>query len=399
MDTDPTKFWIADADERGPEVYPGLYTISAAMMYDFMLVPKAPPIAPPEYLWVPIKEKRRMGRLEASIAEWNMIWEAGPTRRLMVRRGFPANLRRIIDATERDVRLIPLTTRNRYSGTAPLYHLLPWPALQRRGLPPLRRGGWPVLMDYAALENVLPADFDQRLSACFAEYIWPLLCPGSPPSAFAPTEPIRLLAHNVDFWLPYVDCVAQERVRSMGRTLIKDDKQQETLEKARAIPTSSEYPEYTVERPLFGGYVWSGEEDAWDATQRLVEIADQKGKLRGILDAVRSHRVADDFSSKWSLAKEDFERKLYRKRSKTRVSFVELDDTIPVHGPDSEVDREIFWEDFLALLDRKERHVIVCLRSGHTQSEIAASLGYETHSPVSKALARIRQKAKRLLDD
>lgn len=36
--------------------------------------------------------------------------------------------------------------------------------------------------------------------------------------------------------------------------------------------------------------------------------ADADGRLRGILDAVRSNRVEDYFSDRWSYAREDFER-------------------------------------------------------------------------------------------
>jgi len=69
-----------------------------------------------------------------------------------------------------------------------------------------------------------------------------------------------------------------------------------------------------------------------------VDEADAEGRLRGILDAVRSNRVEDDFSERWSFAREDFERKLYHKRSKVKVRFVELTDTIPVQGPETEVE-------------------------------------------------------------
>ncbi len=255
-------------------------------------------------------------------------------------------------------------------------------------------------MEFPGVYKVLPPSFDERFSACFAEHVWPLLCSGSSLKSFSMNEPIRLLAHNLNFWLPFVDLAAQERVRGWGRTRVEDSRQQKKLARARSMSKPAGYPQHTVERPLFGGYVWSGATEAWEVTRRMVELADEHGKLRGIIDAVRSHRVQDDFSSKWSLAKEDFERKLFRKRARTRVSFVELDDTIPVYGPDSEVewDRRIFWEDFLAFLDPKERHIVVLLRSGHTQSDIASLLGYANHSPVSKALKRICRKAERLLE-
>ena len=138
-----------------------------------------------------------------------------------------------------------------------------------------------------------------------------------------------------------------------------------------------------------------GEEDAREATSELVDQADHNGKLRGIIEDIRSHRVEEDFSDRWSYAREDFERQLYHKRSKTKISFVELSDTIPVHGPESEVHANLIYEDFMAFLNPKERQIVICLRSGNTKvGDVARELGYANHSPVSKALARIREKAK-----
>lgn len=66
---------------------------------------------------------------------------------------------------------------------------------------------------------------------------------------------------------------------------------------------------------------------------------------------MRSHRVHDDFSDRWSHAKEDFDRTLNHKRSKVTVTFVELDDTTPVHGPETEVIGQLACSDFLTLLN------------------------------------------------
>jgi hypothetical protein len=149
-----------------------------------------------------------------------------------------------------------------------------------------------------------------------------------------------------------------------------------------------------IDRPLKGGPVWMGEDEAWSVTSEIISKADSRGHLRAIIDAVRSNRIEDDFSNIWSYEREDFERKLYKKRSKIKVSFVELNDTIPVQGPESEVYENLLWEDFMALLDQKERHITVLLRNGYTKvGDISKILGYANHSPVSKALARIREKA------
>jgi hypothetical protein len=109
--------------------------------------------------------------------------------------------------------------------------------------------------------------------------------------------------------------------------------------------------------------------------------------------------VEDDFSEHWSYAREDFERKLYHKRSKVKVRFVELTDTIPVQGPDTEVIADMVFADFLALLDKRERQVVVLLRSGVTKvGDVASILGYKNHSPISKRLVQIRKKATEYFD-
>ena len=146
--------------------------------------------------------------------------------------------------------------------------------------------------------------------------------------------------------------------------------------------------------------LWEGEEWAREIADEVVERADSGGRLRAIIEAVRGNRVQDDFSNRWSFAREDFERKLHRKRAKIRVAFVELTDTIPVQGRYSEVEDNMVYEDFLALLDARERRVVVSLRNGYTRvGEIASKLGYRNHSPVSKTLSRIRATAQIFFDN
>jgi hypothetical protein len=184
-------------------------------------------------------------------------------------------------------------------------------------------------------------------------------------------------------------------MKELGRVKIENSKQAKLLKKLQANCP----PQFTPARPLFGGDIWAGESGAWEATRDMVEIADRHGRLRGILDAIRSNRVEEDFSSRWSYEREDFERKLYRKRNKIKVQFVELDDTIPVHGPETDVEENLLWQSLLAILNPKEHRVAICLRSGVSRvATISQLLGYANHSPVSKALKRIREKVKNLLD-
>lgn len=128
--------------------------------------------------------------------------------------------------------------------------------------------------------------------------------------------------------------------------------------------------------------------------------ADASGRLRGILDGVRSNRVEHDFSDRSSYAREDFERKLYRKRSKVKVRFAELLHTIPVQRPETEVEDAMVFTDFLALLNKRDRQVVVLLNSGTTKlTDLAGILAYSNHSAASKRLKRIREQADRYFDE
>ncbi|UQU62545.1 hypothetical protein COUCH_26385 [Couchioplanes caeruleus] len=134
------------------------------------------------------------------------------------------------------------------------------------------------------------------------------------------------------------------------------------------------------------GDIWRGEQGAAEVLDSTIETADVDGRLRGILEAVRAHRYEDDSSAEWTGAREDFERKLYRKRSRVKVRFVELTDTIPVHGPENEVVGGNLCGDFLALLDQGDRTVVVLLQSGVTSlTEVAESMGYRNHSAIPSA--------------
>ena len=258
---------------------------------------------------------------------------------------------------------------------------------QRHGLPLMRVAIWPYIAPIGPVDRYLAADFETRLSRAWASAVWRHLIPGSPLRGFSASDPIRLLAHNLDFWLPPVTAAMEEILRD--RSVIG-----ETEEGPVPLDDGTILDGAVAAGPRAGGDVWRGEAEAADVVRRTVEAADADGRLRGILDAVLSNRVEDDFSEHWSYAREDFERKLYRKRSKIKIRFVELTDTIPVQGPETKVEDNLVLGDFLALLDERERQIVILLRSGYTKiGDVAGILGYKNHSPVSKRLARIRQKA------
>lgn len=371
------------AEEATPDTYPSLYNISAGMMFDGMIRPVEPEL--PDYVAIDMGGSRL--DLAGQVGMWNMLWEAGQFRRRFFDEDeMPASIAKIADLGDINTILVP-RTESHYFEYESLFHLLPKGTLDRFGLPLLRRGQWPFMADFSNLDHFLPADFGERLAKAWAWTVWPHLNSGSRLTAFSKDDPIRLLAHNLDFWVPPVTAVIQETLRTFPE-----------VDKGKVVGPVTLVDGSVLEgvltgNPRMGGPIWTGEDDAAEIVAETVEAADETGRLRDIFDAVRSHRVADDFSAQWSHAREDFERKLYRKRNKVQVRFVELTETIPIQGPESEILGKLVTSEFLALLDSQQREIVVLLSSGYRQHEIAERLGYANHSTIAKKLARIRGQA------
>lgn len=376
------------AEEATAETYPSLYNISAGMMFSSVIRPVEPQL--PDY--VAIEMDHSDLEMAVQVARWNMLWEAGQfRRRFFDEERMPTQIAKIAELGDINTIMVPRTA-SRYFEYAPLHHLLPKTTLDRFGLPLLRRGQWPFLADHSNKDRLLVPDFGERLAKAWAWTVWPHLNSGSRLSAFSKNDPIRLLAHNLDFWVPPVTETIQENLRSFPEVDKGTGLGPVTLEDGSVLDGA------VTGNPRMGGPVWTGEEEAAAVVAKTVEAADSTGRLRDILDAVRSHRLADDFSPQWSNARADFERKLYRKRNKVQVRFVELRDTIPVQGPESQVLGQLVTNDFLALLDTRQREIVILLTSGYRQHEIAEQLGYANHSPISKKLTQIRQQAEQFFD-
>lgn len=363
-------------DEATPGSFPWLNNISAGMMYSGVIRPVEATV--PDY--VAIKMDHHDLEMGGMVSRWNMLWEAGQFRRRFFSEDeMPEAIAKLADLGDVNTILVPRTS-SRYFEYAPLYHLLTKSTIDRFGLPLLRGGQWPFLADFGNLGRFVAPDFGERLAKAWAWTVWPHLNSGSRISAFTQDDPIRLLAHNLNFWVPPVTDVIQETLRSFPE-----------VDKGKAVGPVTLVDGSVLDgavsgNPRMGGPIWRGEAEVAEVVAETVDAADSTGRLRDIIDAVRSHRVADDFSSQWSNAREDFERKLYRKRNKVQVRFVELTDTIPVQSDESEVLGSLVTSDFLALLNAQQREIVVLLSSGYRQHEIAEHLGYAGHSPVSKKL-------------
>lgn len=363
-----------------------MWNMSAGWMYTGMIRPEVP--EPPEYAVVPMHWDGDEGiKLHLAVSQWNMLWEAAQFRRRFFDEDeLPEEMARVADLGDVNVVFVPRSL-SRYHEYAPLLHLLPRRVLERFGLPLVGRGQWPSSTVGELIDHDLPSDFEHRLARAWAWAVWPHLNSGSAMSAFSGDDPIRILAHNLDFWIPPVTAVIQDILRGLPEVDKGKKSGPVTLIDGSVLPGA------TTGNPRMGGDVWRGEAEAAETLAWTVEEADASGHLREILEAVRSNRVQEDFSARWSNAREDFERKIYRKRNKIRVRFVELTETTPVQAPSSDILGDVVTNDFLALLDIKQRQIVILFASGFRQHEIAEKLGYANHSAISKHLARIRRLA------
>lgn len=395
-----------DHEQAGPDSYPRMWSMSAATAFFQAVirpdVPQRPEFVPIPMPTSPAAHLDTYGARIFSVARWNALWEAAQYRRRFFCDAsdpdahdwehLPADLARIADLGDNNIVFIP-RTESRYYDYAPLFHLLSRATLDRFGLPLLHAGQWPFWAELASPDPHLPADFHQRLTRAWGATVWRHLMPSSPASGFTKDDPVRILAHNLDFWLPAVTEAIEDEMRTwplVDTGITPGPVQLNNGEILEGV---------TAAAPRKGADIWSGESEAAYFVERTIEAADRTGRLRNILDAVRSHRVHDDFSDRWSHAREDFERKLNHTRSKIKVTFIELEDTVPVHGPETEIVGQLACSDFLTLLNPKDREIVVVLRNGVTTlTEVSQILGYSNHSAVSKRLARIREQAARFFD-
>ena len=388
---------FAREEQTTAEEFPRLWNVSVGFTKRAIVRPRIP--QPPEYVTITMSRPRSREddeslRRSLAVHEWNQLWEAAQfRRRFFDENDLTPNLAKIADRGDFNIILVP-RTQSRYYEYAPLYHLLDRSTCERFGLPLLGRGQWPFGVENVDITKYLPVDFERRLSQAWAATVWRHLNSGSGLTAFSRDDPIRLLAHNLDYWIPPVTEVIQDTLRDFP--LVEGDTD---LPAEIRLADGSILDGAVPGWPRMGGDLWRGEDEAPAFVTLTVQQADTTGRLRAIIDAVRSNRVADDFSARWSYAREDFERKLYRKRNKITVKFVELPDTIPVQGPETEVQDRMVFADFMALLNEQERQIVILLSSGHTKlTDIAAEMGYANHSPISKKLAKIRQLAQSFFD-
>jgi hypothetical protein len=284
-DFDPRSDVLLDPDEdhAGPDMYPRLWSMSTAMVFPAIIRPDTPDR--PEYVTVPMPLGRPdldvdSGRIVA-VSRWNMLWEAAQFRRRFFHddvddddwlHRLPPDLARIAGQGDINIVFVP-RTESRYYEYAPLFHLLPGATLDRFRLPMLRGGQWPFFAETTSPEPYLPADFERRLSRAWASTVWRHLMPASRISGFTKDDPIRILAHNLDFWIPPVTEVMEDEMRTWPTV-------DNGIEPGPVpLDDGSFFEGATTANPRVGSDIWAGEQQAAEFVESTMEAADKDGRL------------------------------------------------------------------------------------------------------------------------
>ena len=127
----------------------------------------------------------------------------------------------------------------------------------------------------------------------------------------------------------------------------------------------------------------------------FVEVFRQRYPLDEWIEAVKRHPCHEDYElSRRSKGRIDFYRRWYHSRSLTKISFVgdawewnKLNSDL--FDPWDGVDFRLDYEDFKQTLGEKDQKIIELLYKGHTQAEIAKTLGYANNRPDNKRAANI----------
>jgi hypothetical protein len=264
-DGDDEDFWRSqsilhpDDEMASSDLYPRLYSLSPGFLYEAVLRTERPD--PVEYVTVPLANLAGTDeeiRLRLAVTEWNMQWEAAQyRRRIFDDEALPHPIRELADRGDINITFVPRTD-SRYFEYAPLFHLIPRTVLQRNGLPLLHAGQWPFLADTHQTDRYLPSDFERRLAQAWASVVWGhIFHHKSPMRGFSGSDPIRLLAHNLDYWLPAVTNVIQEELHGFP-----------DVDKGSIVTGPVRLEDGTVfegavrANPRKGGDVWTGEEEA-----------------------------------------------------------------------------------------------------------------------------------------
>lgn len=355
---------------------------------------------PMELAFLPNPEASNL-EMVAHVHEWNQTQRAGFVRSGRAIDGLKPFVPYLEERRNPNMILVPT-----YDGTSELdimlAGLLPDRDLAQAGLE-RRRASMGLLFPH----HDLPIGYGQRAREAFGHYIWTRLCPLArlKEGAFSARSPLRLLAGDTRYWAHRLYRLAMERRDQWFESTTHEDATWEPLEDLRE-KLLSQLPEeerhlFEVRRPLMGSDVWDefDADEREDAIQCAIAGDGVLPSLEPVVELLHSHRAHEDFSATTSWIKEDFERSFYSKRAKLKVDLIETVDDAPAYQLEpNEPYEQVLFRDVVAVLNQKERRLVLALRLGKNASTIARDAGLRGHASVSRNIAALKAKIEKLVN-
>ena len=354
---------------------------------------------PLELVYLPEPENGHLQR-DAHIHEWNATQRAGFLRSGKAIDGLKATIPCLEERRNPNMILVPT-----YGGASELDvmlgSLVPDNVLQQHNLERRR-----TTLNLLYMHHDLDPDYESRARAAFTQHIWSLLSPRARlgESAFATNSPLRLLAGDTRYWAHRLYRLALDRRDEWFEPTTHEDDSWKPVEVLRG-QILAQIPEedrsvFQVARPLVGGDIW----DIFDADERedvLRAAVDGEGVMESldpVIEMLHTHRAHEDFSDRHSWIKEDFERSFYSKRARLKVDLVEtIDDAAAYDLEANEPYEQVLFRDVIAMLDQRERRLVIALRMGKNASTIARDSGLNGHASVSRRITALKAKLARFL--
>lgn len=248
----------------------------------------------------------------------------------------------------------------------PLFYTFPVEVVAKSEFRDLPRNFHTALTDVQSLERIRSKQFLKDMIDMTAAMVWMHLGHRGWIEVYSGYSPAYVCAHMLNHW------------RNLFYTVYREVNLVELFQ----------------QRAYFD---WIPMEEAKEIWAHIVAFSDKHFSiLRKVIGVEKELPCFEDFDLKSGTARHsrayyDFLRKWYHTKTKHPIM---LTDRIPhrLGVWTNSADYRIDWERFTKSLAPAEREIIELKLQGKTQTEIAAIMGYKTHSAVQKKLVKIRRK-------
>lgn len=248
----------------------------------------------------------------------------------------------------------------------PLFYTFPAEVVAKSEFRDLPRNFHTALTDVQSLERIKSKQFLKDMIDMTAAMVWMHLGHRGWIEVYSGYSPAYVCAHMLNHW------------RNLFYTVYREINPIELFQQ--------------------GAYFdWIPMEEAKEIWVQIVAFSDEHFSiLRKVIGVEKELPCFEDFDLKSGTARHsrayyDFLRKWYHTKTKHPIM---LTDKIPHRMGiwTNSADFRLDWESFIKKLAPTEREIIELKLQGKTQTEIAAIMGYKTHSAVQKKLVKIHQK-------